>query len=88
MMSAFAFANPAILFGLIALPIIWWLLRLTPPLNGWISRFSGRVVSGNSPGASGNESWLLERSHRLPTWCYSMNPLLALTCPVKKSSLR
>ena len=31
MMSALAFANPAILFGLIALPVIWWLLRLTPP---------------------------------------------------------
>ncbi|MBU1315055.1 MAG: DUF4159 domain-containing protein [Alphaproteobacteria bacterium] len=30
-MSAFAFANPAILFGLLALPVIWWLLRLTPP---------------------------------------------------------
>jgi hypothetical protein len=26
-----AFAVPAVLFGLIALPIIWWLLRLTPP---------------------------------------------------------
>lgn len=26
-----AFASPAILAGLIALPIIWWLLRLTPP---------------------------------------------------------
>ena len=31
MMSALAFTYPAILFGLIALPIIWWLLRLTPP---------------------------------------------------------
>ena len=30
-MSALAFVNPAILFGLIALPVIWWLLRLTPP---------------------------------------------------------
>ncbi|WP_430251342.1 DUF4159 domain-containing protein [Neorhizobium sp. DAR64860/K0K1] len=30
-MSALAFAYPAILFGLIALPAIWWLLRLTPP---------------------------------------------------------
>jgi hypothetical protein len=30
-MSALAFASPAILFGLIALPVIWWLLRLTPP---------------------------------------------------------
>ncbi|MGK6312465.1 DUF4159 domain-containing protein [Neorhizobium sp. DT-125] len=30
-MSALAFANPAILFGLVALPVIWWLLRLTPP---------------------------------------------------------
>ncbi|PHP67427.1 RNA-binding protein [Zhengella mangrovi] len=25
------FANPAVLFGLLALPVIWWLLRLTPP---------------------------------------------------------
>ena len=25
------FAAPAILFGLLALPAIWWLLRLTPP---------------------------------------------------------
>ncbi|WP_105370309.1 DUF4159 domain-containing protein [Neorhizobium huautlense] len=30
-MSGLIFANPAILFGLIALPVIWWLLRLTPP---------------------------------------------------------
>ena len=27
----FAFASPAILFALLALPVIWWLLRLTPP---------------------------------------------------------
>ena len=26
-----AFGAPAVLFGLIALPVIWWLLRLTPP---------------------------------------------------------
>ena len=26
-----AFAQPLILYGLIALPVIWWLLRLTPP---------------------------------------------------------
>ncbi|TDH34394.1 DUF4159 domain-containing protein [Pseudohoeflea suaedae] len=26
-----AFGAPAILFGLVALPVIWWLLRLTPP---------------------------------------------------------
>lgn len=26
-----AFANPWILLGLISLPVIWWLLRLTPP---------------------------------------------------------
>ncbi len=25
------FGFPAILFGLLALPVIWWLLRLTPP---------------------------------------------------------
>ncbi len=27
----FAFGSPLILAGLIALPVIWWLLRLTPP---------------------------------------------------------
>ena len=26
-----AFGAPAVLFGLVALPIIWWLLRMTPP---------------------------------------------------------
>jgi hypothetical protein len=30
-MNALAFANPFILFGLLSLPVIWWLLRLTPP---------------------------------------------------------
>ncbi|OAP38170.1 RNA-binding protein [Sinorhizobium glycinis] len=28
---AFAFANPAILAALLALPVIWWLLRMMPP---------------------------------------------------------
>ncbi|MQW67985.1 DUF4159 domain-containing protein [Sinorhizobium medicae] len=28
---SFIFANPAILAALIALPVIWWLLRMTPP---------------------------------------------------------
>jgi hypothetical protein len=30
--SAFAFAFPAILGALVVLPVIWWLLRLTPPM--------------------------------------------------------
>ena len=30
-MGALAFAYPAILLGLLSLPVIWWLLRLTPP---------------------------------------------------------
>ncbi|NUS70269.1 MAG: RNA-binding protein, partial [Ensifer adhaerens] len=28
---AFLFTNPAILAALVALPVIWWLLRMTPP---------------------------------------------------------
>ncbi len=28
---SFIFANPAILAALVALPVIWWLLRMTPP---------------------------------------------------------
>lgn len=30
-MTAFAFAFPAVLTALVLLPVIWWLLRLTPP---------------------------------------------------------
>lgn len=30
-LGPFAFASPWILIGLIALPVIWWLLRVTPP---------------------------------------------------------
>ncbi|WP_157016999.1 DUF4159 domain-containing protein [Mesorhizobium xinjiangense] len=30
-MSLLSFAQPLVLFGLLALPVIWWLLRLTPP---------------------------------------------------------
>ena len=30
-MGSLAFATPLILTALIALPLIWWLLRLTPP---------------------------------------------------------
>ena len=26
-----SFATPMVLWGLVALPVIWWLLRLTPP---------------------------------------------------------
>ncbi len=30
-MSMLSFAQPMVLMGLLALPVIWWLLRLTPP---------------------------------------------------------
>jgi hypothetical protein len=30
-LGAFAFATPWILWGLLSLPVIWWLLRITPP---------------------------------------------------------
>ena len=31
MLAAFSFLAPLALFGLLALPVIWWLLRFTPP---------------------------------------------------------
>jgi len=31
-LGAFAFASPLMLLGLLALPAIWWLLRISPPL--------------------------------------------------------
>ena len=27
-----AFAQPLVLLGLLSLPVLWWLLRLVPPL--------------------------------------------------------
>ena len=30
-LPAMGFANPFVLAGLLALPVIWWLLRFTPP---------------------------------------------------------
>ena len=31
-LGAFAFASPLMLLGLLSLPAIWWLLRISPPL--------------------------------------------------------
>lgn len=31
MISGLVFASPALLLGLIALPVLWWLLRAIPP---------------------------------------------------------
>ena len=38
-----AFGAPAILGALLALPLIWWLLKLTPPRpNAWASNATKR----------------------------------------------
>ena len=41
-----SFGFPAILWGLLALPVIWWLLRLTPPQAA-----DGGLSAAADPGA-------------------------------------
>ena len=45
-MSGLAFLNPALLFGLLALPVIWWLLRTVPPAPKRIEFPATRILVG------------------------------------------
>ncbi|WP_206419860.1 DUF4159 domain-containing protein [Minwuia thermotolerans] len=44
LLSAFAFGQPWILLGLLSLPVIWWLLRATPPAPQRISFPPARLI--------------------------------------------
>jgi len=59
-LGGLAFASPWLLAGLIALPVLWWLLRLTPPSPKRISFPAIRLLFGLTPKE--------ETPHRTPWW--------------------
>jgi hypothetical protein len=64
------FGAPAILFGLLALPVIWWLLRLTPP------RPCGRTIrAAGNPGSRVLKPE--ETPSRSPWWLTLLRLLIA-----------
>src|SRR5207245_1880810 len=48
-LGSFAFASPWLLAALIALPVIWWLLRVTPPAPRHIDFPAIRLLLGLVP---------------------------------------
>jgi hypothetical protein len=48
-LGAFAFASPWLLLGLAALPILWWLLRVTPPAPKRVRFPALRLLLGLEP---------------------------------------
>jgi hypothetical protein len=59
-LGALAFASPWLLVGLAALPVLWWLLRLTPPAPKRIPFPAIRLLFGLLPKE--------ETPHRTPWW--------------------
>ena len=45
-LGGLAFLNPALLAGLIALPLIWWLLRAVPPAPKRVNFPATRILVG------------------------------------------
>ncbi|MSO65435.1 MAG: DUF4159 domain-containing protein [Alphaproteobacteria bacterium] len=59
-LGSFAFASPWILLALASLPVIWWLLRVTPPAPRRVPFPAVRLLMGLKPTE--------ESSHRTPWW--------------------
>src|SRR5437773_569835 len=68
-LGSFAFASPWLLAALIALPVIWWLLRVTPPAPRHIDFPAIRLLLGLVPRE--------ETPARTPWWLILMRTLLA-----------
>ena len=45
-LGGLAFLNPALLAGLVALPLIWWLLRAVPPAPKRVNFPATRILVG------------------------------------------
>ncbi len=64
-----AFASPWLLTALVALPVIWWLLRITPPAPRRISFPALRLLLGLTPRE--------ETPARTPLWLIVLRTILA-----------
>ena len=68
-LSSLAFASPWLLVALAALPIIWWLLRVTPPAPRRIAFPAIRLLLGLAPRE--------ETPARTPLWLILLRVALA-----------
>ncbi len=68
-LSALTFANPAALVALLALPVIWWLLRAVPPRPRTVRFPPFRILLGLKPKE--------EEAARTPWWLVALRLMLA-----------
>src|SRR5690348_10176176 len=68
-LGPFAFAAPWLLVGLAALPILWWLLRVTPPAPRRVRFPALRLLLGLSPKE--------ETPAKTPLWLILLRMVLA-----------
>src|ERR1700724_318683 len=68
-LGSLAFTSPWLLVGLAALPIIWWLLRVTPPAPRRIAFPAIRLLLGLTPRE--------ETPARTPLWLILLRTVLA-----------
>src|SRR5881227_42398 len=68
-LGSFAFAAPWLLVALAALPVIWWLLRVTPPAPRRIAFPAIRLLLGLNPRE--------ETPARTPWWLILLRTVLA-----------
>src|SRR5215470_7467460 len=67
--GALAFASPWLLLGLLALPVLWWLLRVTPPAPRRLRFPAIRLLLGLAPRE--------ETPARTPLWLILLRMVLA-----------
>jgi hypothetical protein len=68
-LGSFAFASPWLLSALVALPVIWWLLRVTPPAPRRVPFPALRLLLGLAPRE--------ETPARTPLWLIVLRTVLA-----------
>lgn len=68
-LGGFGFLAPLALLGLIVLPVIWWLLRLTPPAPKRVSFPAIRILKSLGPS--------IETAERSPPWLLMLRSLIA-----------
>ncbi len=68
--GSFAFAEPAVLLALAALPVVWWLVRVTPPAPRRIAFPAIRLLHGLRPSE--------EEPARTPLWLMLLRLFLAV----------
>src|SRR5215469_7701687 len=68
-LGSLAFASPWLLTALVALPVIWWLLRVTPPAPRRIPFPALRLLLGLTPRE--------ETPARTPLWLIVLRTILA-----------